>query len=80
MKNAPMRVGVIIPPDAHYKPVLYSHEKATAEFNQLNKDIYDGVKKSKNINKKKTPLSVKILAGIGAICAGIYGVTKLIRR
>jgi hypothetical protein len=80
MKNTPLNIGVIIPPDAHYKPVLYSDVRATAEFNQLNRDIYDGVKKSKNINEKKTPLSIKILAGIGAICAGIYGITKLIRR
>ena len=80
MKNTPLNVGVIVPPDAHYKPVLYSDVKATAQFNQLNRDIYDGVKRSKNINEKKTPLSIKILGGIGTICAGIYGITKLIRR
>lgn len=80
MKNAPLNVGVIIPPDAHYKPVLYSDVKATAQFNQLNRDIYDGVKKSKNINEKKTPLSIKILGGIGAICAGIFAVNKYLKR
>ena len=80
MNNRPLVVGVIVPPDDHYKPVLYSDVKATNEFNNLNRDIYQGVKRSKNINKKKTPLSVKILAGIAAICAGIYGIAKLIKR
>lgn len=80
MKNAPLNVGVIVPPDAHYKPVLYSEVKATAEFNQLNRDIYDGVKRSKNINEKKTPLSIKILAGIGATIATIFAVNKYLRR
>ena len=80
MKNSPLNVGVIVPPDAHYKPVLYSHQKATAEFNQLNRDIYEGVKRSKNINEKKTPLSIKIIAGIGAVIASIYALNKFLRR
>lgn len=80
MKNAPLNVGVIIPPDAHYKPVLYSDVKATAQFNQLNRDIYEGVKRSKNINEKKTPLPIKILAGIGATIGAIFALNKLFRR
>ena len=80
MKNAPLNVGVIIPPDAHYKPVLYSDVKATAQFNQLNQDIYAGVKRSKNINEKKTPLSIKIIAGIGAIIASIFAFNKFFRK
>lgn len=80
MKNTPLNVGVIIPPDAHYKPVLYSDVKATAQFNQLNRDIYDGVKRSKNINEKKTPLSIKIIAGIGAIIASIFAFNKFFRK
>lgn len=71
MKNPPLNVGVIIPPDAHYKPILYSDHKATADFVQLNRDIYQSAKKSKNINKKKTPLSVKILAGLAVIGGSI---------
>ena len=80
MKNQKLNVGVVVPPDDHYKPILYSDIKATASFNRLNQDIYDGVKKSKDPRKKKTPLSVKILLGIGAIAAAIFGISKLIRR
>ena len=80
MNNSPYVVGVITPPDNHYKPVLYSDAHATAQFNNLNRDIYQGVKSSKNINEKKTPLSIKILAGIGLICAGIYGILKLFKK
>ena len=71
MKNPPLNMGVIIPPDAHYKPIIYSDHRATKEFNQLNQDIYTSAQKSKNIREKKTPLSVKILAGIAAIAATI---------
>jgi len=71
MKNPPLNMGVIIPPDAHYKPILYSDIKATAQFNQLNRDIYTSAQKSKNIRERKTPLSIKILAGIAAITGAI---------
>ena len=80
MKNTPVNVGILIPPDAHYKPILYSQEKATAEFNQLNRDIYDGVKKSKNINDKKTPLSIKILAAITSTALAIFAINKYFRK
>lgn len=80
MKNQKLDVGVIVPPDDHYKPILYSDIKATASFNRLNQDIYQGVKKSKKINEKKTPLLVKIVLGLGACAAAIWGIAKLIRR
>ncbi len=80
MNNKPLVVGVIVPPDDHYRPVLYSDISATAQFNNINKDIYQGVKNSKNLNEKKTPLSVKIILGIGAILAGIPLAKKLLRR
>ena len=80
MKNQKLNVGVIVPPDDHYRPVLYSDIKATAAFNQLNRDIYQGVKKSKDPRVKKTPLAIKILLGIGTLAAAIFGISKLIRR
>ncbi len=80
MKNQKLNVGVVVPPDDHFKPVLYSDIKATASFNRLNQDIYQGVKKSKDPREKKTPLSIKILLGIGALVAVIFGISKLIRR
>ena len=79
MNNKPFVVGVIVPPDDHYKPVLYSDAKATMQFNNINKDIYQGVKTSKNLKEKKTPLSVKIILGIAAIIAAVPLVKKLIR-
>lgn len=79
MKNPPLQVGIIVPPDDHFKPVLYSDIKASYDFNRLNHDIYQGVKSSKNINEKKTPLSVKILLAIGAIAASIPLLKKLFR-
>ena len=80
MKNQKLNVGVIVPPNDHYRPILYSDIKATAAFNRLNQDIYQGVKKSKDPRTKKTPLSVKILLGIGTLFAAILGISKLIRR
>ena len=79
MKNSPLNVGVIIPPDDHYRPVLYSDRAATAEFCNLNRDIYQSMKKSKDIREKKTPLSVKIIFGIVALCASVPLIKKLIR-
>jgi len=80
MQNQPLNVGVIVPPDAHYKPVLYSDAQATTQFNYLNRDIYQGVKKSKNINEKKTPLMVKILLAIGAVALSFPLVKKVFSR
>ncbi len=80
MNNKPLVVGIIVPPDDHYKPVLYSDIRATAQFNNINEDIYQGVKASKNLKEKKTPLSVKIILGIGAIIASIPLAKKLLRR
>ncbi len=80
MKNQPLNMGVIVPPDDHYRPILYSDVKATQEFCRLNQDIYQGVKRSKNIKEKKTPLSVKIIFGIIAAAASIPLIKKVFRR
>ena len=69
MKNPPLHVGVVVPPDDHYRPVLYSDSMASYNFNRINKDIYQGVKSSKNLNEKKTPLPVKIILCAATIAA-----------
>ena len=80
MNNNSLNVGVIVPPDRHYKPILYSDAKASADFNVINRDIYKGIKRSESLKNRKTPLSIKILAGVGAVCAGIFSISKLIKR
>ena len=82
MSDKSYRVGVIVPPDAHYKPILYSHVKATAQFNKLNRAIYTGVKNSKSLRDKdkKTPLHVKIILTAGALFFAFSGLKKLFRR
>ena len=80
MKNSPLNVGVITPPDRFYKPVLYSEPLASQAFNQLDHDIYESVKKSKNLNEKKTPKSVLILLGIASIALSIPFLKKLFRK
>lgn len=82
MKNPKLKVGIIIPPDDHYKPVLYSDSKAEAAFNQMNRDIYQGVKNSESLREKdrKTPISVKIILGTAAILLSIPLIKKLFHR
>ncbi len=67
MNNAPLNLGVITPPDSHYKPVLYSHAQASKDFNKLNNDIYVSIKNSESIKKRKTPKSVFVTLGLGAL-------------
>ena len=82
MKNPPLRIEPVIPPDDHYKPRLYSDIGATTAFNRLNHDIYQGVQKSKSLKEKyrKTPLPVKILYGVLLTATTILGIRKLIKR
>ncbi len=67
MKNTRFKVGVVAPADKYYKPVLYSEAQVARDFNQINRDIYDGRKKAKNPNEKKTPPSVFVVLGLGAL-------------
>ena len=67
MKNSPLNVGVIVPPNDHYKPVLYSHVQASRDFQVLNHDIYVGMKNAESIEKRKTPTSVLVALGAGAL-------------
>lgn len=78
MKNPPLNVGVIIPPNDHYKPVLYSHEQASRQFNQLDHDIYYSIKKSEKANKHKTPKSVFWVLGLTALAIAFPFLKKLL--
>lgn len=80
MKNPPLNMGVIIPPDDHYKPVLYSDREASKAFNQLDHDIYQSVKKSEKANNKKTPKSVFWVLGLTALALCIKPVRKLFKK
>ena len=57
MKNSQLNVGIITPPNDHYKPVLYSHAQASRDFQVLNHDLYVSMKNSESIEKRKTPKS-----------------------
>ena len=74
MKNPDLHVGVITPPDSHYKPVLYSDREASAKFNEMNADIYSKQKKLDFEDTKDTPKSVKYIGAAGGIAALAYAV------
>lgn len=76
MKNPPLNVGVIDAPNAHYKPVLYSHAQASREFNALDKDLYQHIKKFEGKDDKKTPKSVIYTLGAAALA----GLVLLLRK
>ncbi len=80
MKNPPLNVGVINPPDKYYKPVLYSHTQAERELGAINRDVYVSIKNSESITKKKTPKSVFITLGIAALVICFPKLRKLIKK
>lgn len=80
MKNTGFNVGTIVPPDKFYKPVLYSDAKASKDFQMLNKDIYEGKKKAKKLNEKKTPKSVFVFLGIASLATLLPFLKKLIKK
>ncbi len=80
MKNTGFNVGVIVPPDKFYKPVLYSDAKATRDFQMINKDIYEGKKKAKKLNEKKTPTSVFVFLGLASLAIAFPFLKKLIKK
>lgn len=79
MQNQPLKVGVIYPPDVHYKPVLYSDRAATVSFNLLNHDIYESAQKSEKLNKKKMPVSAFVILGLAALAIAFPFIKKYIR-
>lgn len=76
MKVPPLQTGELVPPDSLIKPVLYSHMKATQEFNALDRDVYQTIKHTTPGNVKKTPKSVFFL-GCAAVAAGLLILRKL---
>lgn len=80
MKNLPLNVGIITPPNSLYKPVLYSHQEASRDFNRLNHDIYVSMKNSESIEKRKTPASVFTFLGIGALALSFPLIKKLFKH
>ncbi len=80
MKNPPLNVGIIIPPDSHYTPVLYSHTKASKDFNRLDHDVYNAVQKSERVDKKRTPKSVFAALALGALAICCTLIKKLFKK
>ncbi len=80
MKNKPLNVGILTPPNGFVKPVLYSHEQASRDFNRLNQDIYTSMKNSESIEKRKTPKSVYAFLGIGALALSIPLIKKIFKH
>ena len=80
MKNPPIAVGIVNPPNKFYKPVLYSDSVASYQFKQLQQDIYQSGKKSKKLNEKKTPKSVFVALGLGALALAFPLIKKALRH
>lgn len=75
MHYPPYVLGVIPAPDYHLEPELYSHFKATKEFNQISNDIYVKQQKEKPADRKKTPVGVWCTFG----AAALFGLYKIIK-
>ncbi len=75
MKNPPYVLGVIQAPDYHLEPELYSHYKATKDFNQISNDIFIKKQAQKPADRKKTPAGVWCVFGTAALF-GLYKIIK----
>ena len=75
----PLNVGVLTPPNALHKHVLYSDKEADMQFKQLAKDIYDREHSQKFENKRKTPLSVILTVFAAAIGSGYMVFKKALK-
>lgn len=75
MQNPPYVLGVIQAPDYHLEPELYSHFKATKEFNQISSDIFEKKQKEKPADRKKTPIGVWCTFGAAALFV-LYKIIK----
>ncbi len=80
MRNQPLNVGIINPPDKYYKPVLYSPVQAERELGAINHDVYVSIQNSESITKKKTPKSVFAVLGLGALAFTFPFIKKLIKK
>ena len=73
-------LGAVAAPDSHYEPELYSHKKATQNFNQIHKDIYESTKNTKPADRKKTPKGVLAIFAAGTAYIAYKLVKKLIKK
>lgn len=80
MKNPKLNVGILTPPNAFHKPVLYSPEQATRDITLINKDIYTSMKNSESLEKRKTPKSVFAFLGIGALAICFPFIKKIFKK
>ena len=80
MKNPPLNVGILTPPNSYYKPVLYSPEQASKDIRKLNQDIYISVKNSESIEKRKTPKSVFFFFWLGGLALCYPLIKKIIKK
>ena len=71
----PLNVGILTPPNALHKPVLYNDKEADYQFKPIAKDIYQKENSQKFEKKRKTPLSV-MLTLIAAAAGGGWLVFK----
>ena len=54
MKNPPLNVGIINPPDRYYKPTLYSPAQAERELGAINQDMSINLfKNPKELTKRR---------------------------
>jgi len=51
--------------------ILYSGYDARIQYEQLEKDVYDGIKKAKKKDPHKFPTILKILLGAGVITSAV---------
>ena len=77
MKNTGFDIGVVTPPDKFQKPVLYSDRIASHNYKVLDRDIYQSVQKSENLNKKEMPKSVFWILGLGTLAVAFPFLRKL---
>jgi len=66
--DAPV-VTTIQAPQTLPSRILYSGYDARMQYEQLEKDIYDGIKKAKKRDYHKFPTVLKILLGVGALAS-----------
>ena len=64
-------VGVIDCPENLPNKIIYSGIEANKQYNQMERDIYEGIKKAPTMETYKFPLVLKLLLGIGTIATGI---------
>lgn len=79
-QKAVTHVGELIPPDSHYKPVLYSSIEADKNFKTLNRDVYQNLSKFQAKDRYKTPKSVfAILIGAILTVPAVFLTKKIIK-